>query len=1008
MPGANLNNGAPAAELKDSDNELLLRFLRQYGADASYTVIAAQGIGNVAALREVVSNESLRNDLAKALEGEGATVGDKRVARFFRDIDDKKMDKLLAEVERTVAREPEPKPERVRLRATDELREYLGQKGFGPELMPIFESQGVTSLDALKRVVAKPEGAAYTTLKKKLSEETELDGKVYPGSEELAEGLKMISLPDVDAVQNPVLAAPDFRRTGLDDEAKNRYAQLKQAVQEVDELRQRDADAAKNLAQEISEKTRERLDSILTRVNARELLNVFQRRAPATAKELNEALDAVSDRLIAGAQDSLNDVINDRKTDLKTDEELARANCLRRGVLITATGIYECSGSDLVKGACGRGTPGAYEEIVCDYASEQSYQFAEKTVKESSHTYANSNSILGGFFSSSGIGAVSGAFQYAQSKMSSEARDRAEQTWKALKVKERSIYAPKAVVTLPRERIELSQTAVRYLKQIVASDEQKQTEYARLFLANFGGHIFRAVTLGGRYSFVAKAESSSRDTYEGLETALSEAQKKAGSLAAGFFGSFLLGGSTAHEDETTSASATGMTTVVGAQNQTVHVSIAVRGGLQEMPLDQWKQSLMRREWWRVIDRREAIAVWDLLRTTEPADLSVADREKLAALLERVWVQDVFLESLAESKLAVYEKFAQLLRANGTRIFTAKQLETQLRDQERRLAPPRMVLKYLTVTSKEITKGGEMVITLPDPWKIISGGGGTLEKTAQVLVESYPRKVTAPDGKVSWEWHLKTRASANTDVGDDAKAALTIGLILLYDPTQDWDVHVFERKVTSKEKKQEIPVGDASGYVLTGGGLRIDYYDRPTITGSGFPPEAAAATAERIPLQAYRVKTGNVQTSSSGDDQHWKEHSLTAYAIGIRAANGAAIEPVYSTLLSKEEQHLNTELAHVRGANGSPMIGGGAWVTGEKNFLSWSLPVLENSGRGLWKAYSADRAGVVDKEKMQLVTIGLKNVEARIYTENLPPMFHQYKFTEAYETWLKTKNGEVNR
>lgn len=1003
LPNQTKNNSASAGEQKIDDNELLLRYLKQIGSEESYPRLAKQGITSIASLRDMCAAMETRDELANALEAEGATLGDKRLAKIFRGTDEKKIDKALDSVDRTV------KKERVRPRANKELTKYLGEKGFGSELMPIFESRGITSLAALNRVLAD-QGDAYKDLEQALSEDTELEGTIYQGSPELAKELEALSLPEVESMQNAI--EPDFSKTGLDETARNRYSQLKQAVQEVDALRQKDADAAQNLAEGISRDTKARLESILSRANSRELLSVFDKNSPVTVKDLNSTLDAVSDRLIAGTADAFNGLVYGKQEEPMRAAELAAKNCIRRGVLITATGIYECSGSDLVKGICGWGTPGPYEEVICDYESEQSYQLAEKTIKESSHTYSTSNSILGGFFSSSGIGAASGAFQYAQSTMSSTTSAQAQQNGKATKVKERSIYAPKAVITLPREGIELSLTALRYLKQIAAADAESGTEYARLFLANFGGHIFRSVTLGGRYSYVARAESTSKSTYDGLDTALSEAQKKAGSFAGGFFGSFLGGGSSAHQDETTSASATSMTMTYGTEKQTVRVSISVRGGLQEMPLDQWKQSLLLDKWWRVIDRREAIAVWDLLRAAKVAGLEEEERKRLAALLERVWVQDIFLASLAESKMAGYQKFAQILKEQPVPN-SVKMLEDKLRDRTLKLATPGMTLRYLKVTTTEKLRGGEMVVTLPESYKILSGGGGALDNPSHVLIESYPEIVTAPSKKPQWKWHLKTKASVcadgrdNCSTAESAQASLTIGLIVLHDPKNEWDVRVFDRRVPTNEKNQDIKMEIDEGYVVTGGGARIDRYGISAITGNGFSKDAAAGAAEGFPLHAYYVKTSNM-ASGHNDDHEKVTHSLTAYCIGIQAANGAALQPVYSTTLCSKKVndpgqcHLDGELLHVRGADGAYMIGGGAWVTGERNFLSWSLPVLEANGRGLWKAYSADRAGKYDEQKMQIVTVGLKNVQASIETGNPPKEFSEYKLTDTFTQW--ERNG----
>lgn len=1001
MPDETAKNPTPGAERRVDDKELLQRYLKKIGCEASYEKLAAQGITEMAQYQQFAADEKLKDALSAELEKEGGSLIDKRLATVIRKTDEKEIGETLKSVDQTVPAVPK---KIVRPSANEGLKSYLSENGFGSELLPVFESRGITSVGALDRVLLKPDGAAYKDLQKALNGGTEVDDVIYSGSPELAETFRELSKKTQLRQEVPQAARPDFRKTGLDSAAQNRYAQLKQAVEEVNALRQKDADAAKELGAEISKETKARLESILSRANSRELLDIFAKNSQITVKDLNTALDAVSERLIAGSESAFNSLIYEGKVGLMSADELAAANCLQRGMLITATGMYECSGSDLVTCTCGVGTPGPYEEVICDYQSEQNYQFAEKTIKESSHTYSTSNSLLGGFFSSSGIGAISGAFQYAQSTMSSMAKSHGESTGKATKVKERSIYAPKAVLTMPRERLQLSSVAVRYLKLIAAeSDSSRKREYAQQFLANFGGHVFRSVTLGGRYSYVARAESTSRDTYDGLDTALSEAQKKAGSFAGGFFGSFLGGASTAHQDETTSASATSITTIAGQKKQTVRVSISVRGGLQEMPLDQWKQSLLLDKWWRVIDRREAIAVWDLLRVATIDEMQKETREKLAALLECVWVQDIFIASLAESEMAGYQKFAEILKEKSVPD-TVQKLEDKMRDEARRMAPPMMTLRYFTVTTKERSRGGEVVVMLPESYKILSGGGGATTNVHQVLIASYPIKRQGENSKELWGWCLKTKAAFCADGRDKcsneetAMDSLTVGLIALYDPNDEWDVRVVERRFSNRENAHVGQVTMDQGYEISGCGVRIESYDVPAITGAGFSMEAADQAAEGIALRACDVKTGNM--SAHGDDHNGDTHTMTAYGIGIRAANGAVLQPVYSVeKSSKEEQHLNHNLLHKHTPESSMMIGGGVWITGERNFLSGSMPELDLRGNGRWKAYSADRAGKVSPQKMQLVTIGLKNVRTKLEgVVNFSDRQAKYEFKDVFKEW----------
>jgi hypothetical protein len=986
------------ADLQDNDKELLARLLKHLDLEESQDRLTAQGITTVSGFRKALNEETPRKHLQKALQANGATVAHMRMAEWIEKEDkpfnDIEFGNVLGKVDRTIL---PAEPVRVAPKAEDALKTYLGKKGIGAEMMPIFEKQGVTSMSALQRVVAKRNDAdknnEFSKLASALGKETDIDGTRYMGGGQLAESLKSVSLQDLDDARgiNGPPAPSDFSKTGLDADAKNRYAQLKEAVQEVDALRQKDEKAADKLLKDISAETKSRLESILTRVNAKGLLKEFEGRPAATMKDLNASLNAVSEQLSKDAWDSLSKLFVEKDGFPKGAAELAKVNFLKRGLLITATGIYECSGSDLVAiDECGEGTPGAYEEVISDYESEQNYQFAEKTIKESSHTYANSNSILGGFFTSSGIGAISGAFRYAQSTMSSEAKERAKSTSRALKVKERSIYAPKAVITLPREKIKLSGTAEQYLKQIALADDKDQGQYAKLFLANFGGHVFRSVTLGGRYSYVARAESSSSATREEVDTALSEAQKKAGSLAGGFFGKFLFGASTAHDDETTSTSATSMITTVGAKKQVVRVNIVVRGGLQEMPLEQWKLSLIRRDWWRVIDRREAVAVWDLLRTTELIGLKEDERKDLANILEKTWVQDVFVDSLMGSELANYGKFSALLekmKTDRNTICTVKALESALLGEVKKLETPNMVLRYISAECTQESRGGRYVVTLPPSWKILSGGGGTPTNKSQVLIESYP-DVAIKNGKPVWEWHLKTKGAACDDGvcghsnATKAMAKLKVGLIALYDPQDEWDVKLMSENVF-EEMKHNRSFDMDPDYVLVGGGVCIKTYGRPTMTGSGFPLKENASLNDEAPLRSYHVKTKNMETKNCDNSGQVKSHALSVYAIGIRARNRAPLEPIYTSRVFKDgrnvanECHLEGDLIHDRGQNNSPMIGGGVWVTGDMNFLSWSMPELESGGLGRWKAYSADRAGFVNQGEMHVVTIGLKNVKAMI-------------------------------
>jgi hypothetical protein len=194
------------------------------------------------------------------------------------------------------------------------------------------------------------------------------------------------------------------------------------------------------------------------------------------------------------------------------------------------------------------------------------------------------------------------------------------------------------------------------------------------------------------------------------------------------------------------------------------------------------------------------------------------------------------------------------------------------------------------------------------------------------------------------------------------------------------------------------------YVLIGGGACIKTYGRPTMTGSGFPLKENASLNDEAPLRSYHVKTKNMETKLCDNGGQLKSHALSVYAIGIRARNHAPLEPVYTSRVFKDGRniadqcHLEGDLIHDRGQNNSPMIGGGVWVTGDMNFLSWSMPELEPGGLGKWKAYSADRAGYTNQGEMHVVTIGLKNVKAMIEGKAELPSETVQGFDDAFMKW----------
>jgi hypothetical protein len=113
----------------------------------------------------------------------------------------------------------------------------------------------------------------------------------------------------------------------------------------------------------------------------------------------------------------------------------------------------------------------------------------------------------------------------------------------------------------------------------------------------------------------------------------------------GFFGKALFGIGGAYEHRDSGASATSATIKTRDKTQAVTVNIVVNGGVQEVPIREWKRSLSRNPFWKVIDRRDPIAIWEILEYTSVSGLTAEQQKEVSKLLQEIWVQEIFLPSL---------------------------------------------------------------------------------------------------------------------------------------------------------------------------------------------------------------------------------------------------------------------------------------------------------------------------------------------------------------------------
>ena len=205
---------------------------------------------------------------------------------------------------------------------------------------------------------------------------------------------------------------------------------------------------------------------------------------------------------------------------------------------------------------------------------------------------------------------------------------------------------------------------------------------------------------------------------------------------------------------------------------------------------------------------------------------------------------------------------------------------------------------------------------PPEWKIIGGGASVrFDGPGGLLTASYP------EGNC---WRAESKAHEQPD-----DQAVTAFAIVLYDPKDEWEVAI-EQATGDVSAHPTAQVRVRPGYVMTGGGARVDWSGAGNLLTASFPVTADVWEA--------RAKDHNAPNPAS----------VTVYAIGLRAKNGAALKSTLETVQSGSKPHPR---ATINLPDGWTMTGGGARVNwkGIGNLLFESAP----SGDQAWSARSKD-------------------------------------------------------
>lgn len=233
------------------------------------------------------------------------------------------------------------------------------------------------------------------------------------------------------------------------------------------------------------------------------------------------------------------------------------------------------------------------------------------------------------------------------------------------------------------------------------------------------------------------------------------------------------------------------------------------------------------------------------------------------------------------------------------------------------ALPPIKVKIIGTTSGGQTGNLSEAEACAEPgWKIIGGGASVrFEGPGGLLTASYP------EGNC---WRAVSKAHEQPD-----KQSVEAIAVVLYDPNNEWDV-VVEQATGGVAAHPSAQVRVRDGYVMTGGGARVNWTGAGNLLTASFPA------------------TNGVWEARAKDHRVSDPAAITVYAIGLRAKNGAVPKSTLVSAQSSSKPHAGKQVFL---SEGWTLSGGGARVNwnGAGNLLFKSAP----DGSEVWSGLSKD-------------------------------------------------------
>jgi len=237
---------------------------------------------------------------------------------------------------------------------------------------------------------------------------------------------------------------------------------------------------------------------------------------------------------------------------------------------------------------------------------------------------------------------------------------------------------------------------------------------------------------------------------------------------------------------------------------------------------------------------------------------------------------------------------------------------------------------------------ELTLTIPPSYKILSGGAlVSVKKNGQgnLLTESYPKDIN------NWKAKAKDHIKPST-------ATLSISVIALYDPLDEWDVIITQQKGPEAQHPSASVALDHS-YTLTGGGARDAYTGEGNMLVASYP----------------KLEAGIYKWEAAGADDLVPDATgtVTSYIIGIKKKDQANLTVSPVAIFSKAGEESGAPWSTSVPDWGFVFVGGGAMDEQRSygNFLMGSWPINGDT----WEASGRDHLKA-DYEKMTAYSIGM--------------------------------------